>query len=161
MARPRLIPPVGELKKLADQGMSHSEIARYLSEQSGEQIARSTISAAFHRAGISSNATRYTEELPWTVKSEHLYEYPARMLRLLGRRRAGRDLKHEEAARLDLWLKRLEQDGDVVGYDPDSIEGFWYVPRRGSEGRNGIPIRRKTIDVNAMRYAGEGEPRSL
>jgi hypothetical protein len=31
---------------------------------------------------------------------------------------------------LDAWLSGLERDGVVVHYDPDTIEGWWYVPRR-------------------------------
>jgi hypothetical protein len=159
VARPRIIPPTRELKKLADAGHSHAEIAKILSDHLGVPIARSTVSAAFHRAGISGNAHRYSEELPWVVRTEHLTQYPARMLRLLGRRRAGLTLRDEESLRLDRWLAILEKDKEVVGYDPNTIEGFWYVPRRGSEGRNGIPTRRQTVDVNELRFGGVDQPR--
>jgi len=160
MARPRVLPPIGELIKMSEAGHSHSEIAGILSEKLGVPVARSTISAAFHRAGVSANAHRYSQELPWRVKSEHLSQYPARMLRLLGRKRAGLELGPGDEKRLERWMGLLEREREVVGYDPNTIEGFWYVPRRGSEGRDGIPIRRKTIDVNELRYGGVDEPKS-
>lgn len=159
MARPRTIPPIGELIKMSEDGHSHAEIAAIVSQHLGVPVARSTISAAFHRAGVSSNAQRYSQELPWRVRSQHLSQYPARMLRLLGRQRAGLELAPGDEKRLERWLAILDRDREVVGYDPNTIEGFWYVPRRGSEGRDGIPIRRQAIDVSELRYTGSAEPK--
>lgn len=31
---------------------------------------------------------------------------------------------------LNAWLAGLERDGTVIHYDPDTPEGWWYVPRR-------------------------------
>jgi hypothetical protein len=88
---------------------------------------------------------RYKEELPWRVKGEHLTQYQARMLRLLGRRRAGSELTDEEDARLDSWMESLEENKWVVGYAPDD-GGFIYVDAdEVGDGSDGIPIRRRSI----------------
>ena len=92
--------------------------------------------------------TQCTDEIPWRVKIEHLKEYPARMLRLLGRRRSGQPLTQTEDQGLDSWLKKLDDDHAVVGYDPDSIYGFYCIEKDDrTDGRDGIPIRRQTFNV--------------
>ena len=82
------------------------------------------------------------------MKIEHIKEYPARMLRLLGRRRAGLSLTATENERLDTWLKKLEDDHAVIGYAPNSKFGFYYIEKNDdTDGANGIPIRYETINV--------------
>jgi hypothetical protein len=114
----------------------------------GHPVSRSSVSAALHRAGISGNQSRYREELPWRVKVQHIREYPARMLRLLGRRRSGQELTEAENKRLDAWLRQLEDNNAVVGYDPNSKFGFYYIDKQEHDGVNGIPIRLQTIAVS-------------
>ena len=144
MAAPRILPPVAELQKLVDQGMTHAQIASKLSQKTGHKIARSTISAALSRAGASDTGTRYAEEIPWRVRGEHLTQYPVRMLRLLGRRHKKIDLRADEAQRLDNWLAGLHQKNLVVAYSPEA--GFMYVEAdEVHDGQDGIPIRRRTI----------------
>jgi hypothetical protein len=90
--------------------------------------------------------TRYTDEIPWRVKVIHIKEYPARMLRLLGKRRSGQTLSETEGQRLDSWLKKLDEDNAVIGYDPDSTFGFYYIDKDDeTDGLDGIPIRRQTF----------------
>jgi hypothetical protein len=52
------------------------------------------------------------------------------MLRTEARRRAGKQLRKEERVRLDAWLRRLARENIVLHYDPDTDEGWFYVPRR-------------------------------
>lgn len=129
-------------------GLTHQQVADRVYTETGERVSRSTVSAALHRAGISKPTARYSEEIPWKVKIEHIREYPARMLRTLGRRRAGLSLTDVENARLDAWLAKMERDHTVVGYAPDSTYGFYYIEKDDAfDGVNGIPIRRQTIKV--------------
>lgn len=144
MAAPRILPPTAELQKMVDKGMTHAQIAQKLSEKTGHKIARSTVSAALSRAGSSDQGTRYSDEIPWRVKGEHLTQYPVRMLRLLGRRNKKIELKDDEAQRLDSWLANLSQQNLVVAYSPE--KGFLYVEAdEVHDGEGGIPIRRRTI----------------
>lgn len=134
----RLLPTPAELKKLLDSGLTHAEIAEQVSRQTGRTIRRSTVSSAIHRAGLSGRAKLYDEEIPWKVKEQHLTAYPARMLRLLGRRRAGIQNSAEQDQRLDAWLDQLRREHAVVAYVPETDQGFWYVSGDFTEA--GIPI---------------------
>ena len=151
MAAPRLLPPAQELKKLVDLGYTHAEIAEYVRKTTGVTVARSAVSAALSRAGLTTrDGVRYRNELPWKVKADHLTQYPARMLRLLGRRRAGMELMDDEAQRVDAWLEGLEEKDLVIAYCPDG-GGFLYVDAdEVGDGSDGVPIRRRTIHTDEL-----------
>jgi hypothetical protein len=131
-----------------EEGLTHQQIAERVFTTTGNPVSRSTVSAALHRAGISSTTTRYREELPWRVKMDHITEYPARMLRLLGRRRSGGSLNEDEDKRLDSWLAHLDAEHAVVAYDPTSQYGFYYVERDDNVDLPGLPIRRQTVTID-------------
>ena len=105
------------------------------------------MSAALSRAGLTEIGARYQDEIPWRVNVKHLTQYPARMLRLLGRRNTGKIVRTtEESKRLDSWLEALREQGLVVAYCPEG-PGFIYVEAdEQHDGENGIPIRRRTIE---------------
>lgn len=149
MGAPRVLPDTATLRHwLQDDGLTHQQIADRIYMTTGERVSRSSVSAALHRAGISKPTARYSQEIPWRVKVEHIKEYPARMLRILGKRRAGGELTDLENQRLDAWLKKLEDDHAVVGYDPNSTFGFYYIEKDDrTDGADGIPIRRQQIEV--------------
>ena len=134
----RVLPSKDELKKMLDRDMTHAEIAAEVTRRTGVKVSRSSVSAAVHRAGLSKTNKRYPEEIPWTVRVEHLTHYAARMLRLLGRRRAGIENSPEMDTRLDAWLETLEETHSVVTYLPDTVEGFFYID--GEPNEKGIPI---------------------
>ena len=145
MAAPRLLPPNDELARLVKAGYTHVEIADYIRETTGVRVSRSTVSCALSRAGLATAGNRFREELPWRVKAAHLTQYPARMLRLLGRQRAGIDLTDAEAERLEAWIESLQEKGLVVAYAPE-YEGFIYVfADEIGDGANGVPIRKRII----------------
>lgn len=145
MAAPRLLPPTSELARMVADGLTHQQIADRIETATGVRVSRSTISAALSRAGLATAGNRYRAEIPWRVSGEHLTQYPARMLRLLGRRNAGISLGEEEGERLFAWLESLEEKGLVVAYAPQN-EGFIYVHAdEVLDGQNGIPIRVRII----------------
>lgn len=146
MAAPRKLPPVEELARLVDAGWTHQQIADHVYATTGQKVTRASVSSALSRAGRTTDKPRYTETIPWRVRQPHLTEYPARMLRLLGRRRNGDELTANETQRLEHWLRALAEANAVVGYDPDNLEqGFHYVDPDGSDGKDGIPIHRQRI----------------
>lgn len=128
---------------MVDRGMTHQQIAEEVSRRTGYPVSRSSVSAALFRAGQVNNAKRYVEEIPWTVREEHQTHYAARMLRLLGRRRAGITNSAESDARLDSWLRQLERSGAVVVYFPDTEDGFFYV--QGTPDIPGVPVLREPL----------------
>lgn len=145
MPAPRLLPSNEELSRLVEQGLTHQQIADYWEGKTGVRVSRSTVSVALSRAGLTREAMRYREELPWKVRTDHLTQYQARMLRLLGRRRQGGELTDDEDSRLDAWLEDLEDNEWVVAYAPDN-GGFLYVDAdEKGDGAGGVPIRRRPI----------------
>lgn len=121
--------------------MTHKQIADRISRDTGFPVGRSTVSAALHRAGEAESAKKYVDEIPWRVKEEHQTHYAPRMLRLLGRRRAGLVNSTEMDQRLDAWLAQLQDAGAVVVYFPQTDDGFFYVA--GEPDMDGIPVKRE------------------
>jgi len=81
------------------------------------------------RRGLDPRIVRDTELIPWEVKPEHRWKYPLAMLRLEARVRAKAKLTKDEQGRLASWKEMLEEENAVVHYDPDTEDGFFYVPR--------------------------------
>ncbi|MFF0448685.1 hypothetical protein ACFYT4_20100 [Streptomyces sp. NPDC004609] len=82
------------------------------------------------RRGLDRRITRDDDLIPWFVKEEHRWLYPLAMLRVEARRRDGRTLTENDRSRLTSWQEMLTAQNAVVHYDPDTEEGFFYVPRR-------------------------------
>jgi hypothetical protein len=82
------------------------------------------------RRGLDRRIVRDDELIPWFVKEEHRWAYPLAMLRAEARRRAGKDLTETDQNRLKNWMEMIKEEDAVVHYDPDTEEGFFYVPRQ-------------------------------
>jgi DNA-binding transcriptional MerR regulator len=125
----RVVPDKTTMRRLLEAGMTHKEIAEWVYEQTGEPVARVSVTRAVERYGLQGEITRYDDLIPWRVRTEHAHDYAARMLRMEARRRRGKKLAPEWEAKLDSWLQQLEEKHAVVTYVPDSPNGFYYVPR--------------------------------
>ncbi|WP_420312536.1 hypothetical protein ACOB87_37875 [Streptomyces sp. YS-B37] len=102
------------------------------------------------RRGLDRRIVRDDELIPWFVKEEHRWAYPILMLRAEARRRAGKELTETDSARLASWMKMLKEEGAVVHYDPDTEEGFFYVPRQeGDDDLIHSPTEKTTFRPNA------------
>jgi hypothetical protein len=140
MAPPTLVPDKTTLRRLIDDGYTHAQIGVMYG------VTREAISGAARRYGLSSQRSRHDDTLPWKVRAVHAMEYPARMLRLLGRRRKGSAMNAAEASELDGWLAKLERDGTIVAYQPsDEQFGFKYIPVKYKDHDEDVPIRRKAL----------------
>lgn len=129
------------LLRWREQGLTHQQMAERIEKETGYPVSRSTVSAMFSRYGETTQPLhKYTEEVPWRVRQEHATHYAVRMLRLLGRKRAGEVLTPANEGRLNTWLRQLEDIGAVVVYVPDTDEGFFYVA--GEPDAPGLPIRK-------------------
>lgn len=98
------------------------------------------------REGLEPRLIRDDDLIPWELKDEHRWMNPVNMLRAVARQRAGRELSASDQERLPSWLRTRETEDTVVHYDPDTEEGFWYVPRRPGIDRDLIrePDRKTT-----------------
>ena len=143
---PRKLPPNEELIKMSRSGMTHKQIAEKVSQETGENISRAAVTLALSRAGEPAKNPRYSDEIPWVVSQEHVNEWPVRMLRLLGRRRAGHTLNDREVGQLERWMSWMHKNNAVVGYCPTCSPGFYYIlaDESGDE-PDGIPIRPRPL----------------
>ncbi|MEU5433808.1 hypothetical protein AB0G73_10565 [Streptomyces sp. NPDC020719] len=82
------------------------------------------------RRGFDRRIVRDPALIPWELKEEHRWLYPVMMLRVEARKRAGVTVRDEDESRLKSWLKELNANNLVVHYDPETEEGFHYIPRQ-------------------------------
>ncbi|AOQ27079.1 immunity repressor [Streptomyces phage Brataylor] len=82
------------------------------------------------RRGLPRRIVRDDDLIPWLIKEEHRWLYPLAMLRVEARLRAGAKVSELELSRVTNWKQMLEEEGAVVHYDPDTEDGFFYVPRQ-------------------------------
>lgn len=144
MANRKVTPSKNDLERYLERGLTHQQIAEEWEKETGEKVARSSISVACHRYGLSDARHRYTDTIPWKLRGDDLKAYPVRMLRLLGRRRLGELLTDEEARRLDSWLALLDRENAVVAWDPDSEPAVFYTDREPADPAD-IPIRPQRV----------------
>lgn len=149
MAPPRLVPDKNTLIRWQEEGLTHEDMAERVYTESGHRISRTAISAAFQRYGLAKEGKRYKATLPWTVVGGHAKAMPARMLRLLGKRLQGdTPLNEQEQRQLDRWLEQLDEQGSIVGYDPDDDMGFHYIDKSFRDhDDDSIPIRRQQLHL--------------
>ncbi|GAB3213584.1 hypothetical protein ACQEU5_19900 [Marinactinospora thermotolerans] len=82
------------------------------------------------RRGLERRIVRDDDLIPWHVLPEHRWSYPVAMLRVEARRRAGAKISKDEAKRLENWKAFLEEEDAVIHYDPETKDGFHYIPRQ-------------------------------
>lgn len=82
------------------------------------------------RHGLNRRVAWDQDLIPWAIELRHRYSYPILMLRKEARRRAGFEATEEQNHQIDAWLAGMEESGAVLHYDPDTEEGWFYVPRR-------------------------------
>lgn len=127
---PAKLLPDSKVHRLLRQGLTPRQIADRLLAEDYIDVTPEAISMWRHRRGMTPMVTRHPELIPWILKPQHQDLWPAQMLRLEGRRRAGEELSQRNAGSLQRWKARLEKLGAVVHYDPDTDQGFFNVARR-------------------------------
>lgn len=131
MPKPRKLPSESILRKWVEvEGLSHNEIVDRIKEQTGEEVSRSSVSAALSRAGYTQRV-RYDEEIPWPkIAADHNTGFQIFMLRTQARINRGLPVKPRDKERLEAWKKELKSKNLVVHYEPRSPEGWFYVKAR-------------------------------
>jgi hypothetical protein len=133
--RVQLAPSKAELERYLREGLTQQQVADAWEEKTNIRVSRSTIGMAIARYGLEPPRTRqrYEETLPWRISMEHRMHNDARMLRAEARRRRGLALPEKTKRLLTKWRQALDEAEAVVVYDPDTAEGFHWVPRRESD----------------------------
>ena len=140
MGARRILPSDSQLKRMVDRGMTHQEIADKVSEDTGERVNRSSVSAALSRAGLT-DRVRYDEVIPFQVRAVHNYHYALTMLRVHARLEAGLEVPEDQVDRYESWKAKLEENNGVVAYVPDTEDGFHYVRREPEDGDSLTTLR--------------------
>lgn len=140
----------GEVKRWIEEGKTYAWMVEEYERKYHLQVGQSMFGNFRARRGLERRTVRDDDLIPWEVKREHRYAWPINMLRMEARRRAGHELTGEQAKQVDGWLRGLERDGCVLHYDPDTEQGWWYVPRREGVDKDLIrePARKTTKMLN-------------
>ncbi|MFI0985009.1 hypothetical protein [Streptomyces exfoliatus] len=130
---PRKIQDEQEAIRWLEEGRTYTWIVERYKEKYGIETTVPMWSTFRRRRGIERRVVRDTELIPWKVAPEHMLEYPLVMLRAEARKRSNGEIKGHLAPRLRNWLAMLEETDQVVYYDRDTKDGFFYVPREESD----------------------------
>lgn len=139
MPAKRIIPSDSILEHWVQDGLTLEQMRDRVEEDTGIRPGKSTISAALSRAGLTTRV-RY-EEIPWPrIAVEHNTNYILTQLRIGARLNRGLPVREADKRRYEDWVAKVHEAGAVIDYDPDTSEGFHYVPRLdGEEGLVRMP----------------------
>ena len=140
MGARRILPSDSQLQRMVERGMTHQEIADKVSEDTGERVNRSSVSAALSRAGLT-DRVRYDEVIPFQVRAVHNYHYALTMLRVHARLEAGLEVPEDQVDRYESWKAKLCAEQAVVAYIAETDEGFHYVYREPEDGESLTTLR--------------------
>lgn len=131
MPNQTVVPDQTQMRRYLDEGLTQAQIVERWEKDSGLKASRSAIGMAISRYGLKSSRPRerYMDMIPWKLEPEHMNVPEARLLRLEGRVRRGKDLTPTELRWLRGWRNELEEKGAVIVYRPETEQGFWWVPR--------------------------------
>lgn len=128
-----------------NQGMSYSEMAERWMEENNDKITPTAFSNLRMRLGLTPRlATRDRDLIPWDVREPHLVLLPMRMFHTMTRREQRLPVGPEQLQRLTEWERMLKDRNLVVHYEPNTDQGFFYVPAR--EGIDNGVIREPGFD---------------
>lgn len=128
----QLVPGKEVLRRYAQAGLTQRQMVEAWERESNIRVSRSAMGMALARYEIVGNRrrrARYEDMIPWTVKNEHQKSYDLWMLRLEARRRRGEEIDAGQLSRLNSWRLDLIEESAVIVYDPDTEQGFFWVPR--------------------------------
>ncbi|WP_432006292.1 hypothetical protein [Streptomyces parvus] len=126
----RKIVDEGEVIRWFEEGKTYAWMIEKYQEKYGIKTVPSMWGNFRARRGLERRIVRDDDLIPWLVKEEHRWMYPLGMLRAEARRRAGKKLTEMDEGRLASWLEMLKEENAVVHYDPDTEDGFHYIPRQ-------------------------------
>lgn len=146
MAPPKFTPDKNEFERWLAEGLTHQQMADRVYERTGHRVTRAAISVALGNYGLARRNLSHKRWVPWRVKTDHQKSYAVKMLRLLGKRSYGIQMKLKEEKDLNSWLRRVKEAGLIVAYDRDSDQGLHYIDERFRDHQDdSLPIRIRPI----------------
>lgn len=141
----RKIQDIPQFIRWYNEGLPYTEMAKRWTAENGEAITPTAFSNLRIRLGLGPRlATRDTDLIPWDVRAEHLVLLPMRMFHAKTRRDRRLPVSPDQLQRLAEWERLLEESNLVVHYEPNTDQGFFYVPAR--EGIDNGLIREPGFD---------------
>lgn len=119
-----------EVIRWFEEGKTYAEMCQLYRDKYNIETVPSLWGNFRRRRGLQRRINRDDELIPWEIKKEHRWDYPIMMLRKEARRRAGLPVSQEDQDALDVWLRGMEEQGTVLHYEPETEQGWFYVPRR-------------------------------
>lgn len=119
-----------EVVRWFEQGVTYEEMVERYREKYNIETTPSMWGNFRRRRGLDRRITRDDELIPWGVKPEHRHDYPILMLRKEARRRAGLPISAEDQHAIDAWIRGMKESDVVLHYEPETEDGWFYVPPR-------------------------------
>ncbi|GCD99850.1 hypothetical protein [Embleya hyalina] len=150
------LPSDAELVKLHTMGKSDLEIAeRY--GVSKQAVNKRLLNAGIHRRDEILDVNDILRTM-WDIKSNptgttHHSRYKAQRVKLWLRMRIGdKRLSAAQLVEARKWESRMRASGEVLGYDPETEEGWYYRPRTSADGKLVVawPADRPRADAQVM-----------
>lgn len=113
-----------------EEGKTYHEMIQLYREKYNIETTISMWGNFRRRRGLDRRTAWDNTLIPWAVRLEHRYSYPILMLRKEARRRAGFQNPPGVDGEIDVWIKGMEANDTVLHYEPDTDQGWFYVPRR-------------------------------
>lgn len=123
----------GEARRWFEAGRTYQWMADEYLRKYNLEVSPSTFSQLRRRRGWDRRNTRDDDLIPWAVLPEHRWAYALQMLRAEARRRSGKEMSNLTSARLDVWKETLNDAGAVVHYEPNTEQGFFYIPKEDGD----------------------------
>ncbi|QYW07876.1 immunity repressor [Streptomyces phage RedBear] len=141
----RKIQDEGEVLRWFEEGRTYDWMVEEYKRKYNIETVPSLWGNFRRRRGLPRRIVRDDDLIPWHINEEHRWLYPLAMLRVEARLRAGAKVTDLEMSRVTSWKNMLEEEGAVVHYDPDTEDGFFYVPRQpGDDDLIHKPLRKTT-----------------
>ena len=141
----RKIQNVAQFIRWYNEGLSYTEMADRWMKENDDVITPTAFSNLRIRLGLGPRlATRDRDLIPWDVREQHLVLLPMRMFHAKTRRDRRLPVNPDQLQRLLEWEKLLKEQNLVVHYEPNTDQGFFYVPAR--EGIDNGLIREPGFD---------------
>jgi hypothetical protein len=119
-----------ELIRWIEEGKTYAWMVEEYKRKYNIEMVPSSFSNFRRRRGLERRSVRNDDLIPWAVDVKHRWKNHIVMLRAEARRREGKPLNAQAARALVSWLASMKEQDLVVHYDPNTEEGFFYVPRR-------------------------------
>lgn len=118
-----------EILRWFEEGKTYREMCDIYRDKYHLEVVPSLFGNFRRRRGLARRIARNDDLIPWRVAERHQFAYPLAMLRVESRLREGLPLRQTDDERVTSWKAMLEEGNLVVHYDPETADGFFYIPR--------------------------------